>query len=91
MEMRARCGVAALPPMDEAALGGPESVEQPRALLHVVAQAEEIGDELLLRFATQARGRRAPWAHFQFSGRGCSGCQSSAPSRPYGGKQAFFN
>ena len=36
---------AALPPMDEAALGGPESVEQPRALLHVVAQATQIGDE----------------------------------------------
>ena len=68
MEMRARCGVGALPPMDEAALGGPESVEQPRALQHVVAQAEEIGDELLLRFATQARGRRAPWAHFGVSG-----------------------
>ena len=49
MEMRARCDVVALPPMDEAALGGPESVEQHRALLHVVAQAEQIGDEVLLR------------------------------------------
>ena len=46
--------------MDEAALGGPESVEQHRALLHVVAQAEEIGDEVLLRLPTQARGETAP-------------------------------
>ena len=63
MEMSARRGFPALPPMDEAALGGPESVEQPRALLHVVAQAEEIGDEKeypAARFATEARGETAP-------------------------------
>ena len=77
--------------MDEAALGGPESVEQPRALLHVVAQAEESGHEkeyLLLRFATQARGVGS--AAFTFYLR-VPTCQSSTPSRPCGGKQAFFN
>ena len=45
MEMRARCRVVALPPMDDAALGGPEIVEQPRAVLHVIARAEQIAHE----------------------------------------------
>ena len=72
MEMRARCGVAALPPMDEAALGGPESVDQSRALLHVDAQAEEIGHEkeyLVGRLATSMRVRRLRRFYFLLAGR----------------------
>ena len=78
MEMRARCGVVALPPMDEAALGGPESVEQHRALLHVVAQAEQIGDEVLLRLPTSGPSLRL--RRFTFYLR-VPPCQSSTPER----------
>ena len=45
MKIWLREGVVALATMDGDALGGPETVEQPRAVLHVIAQAEQIGDE----------------------------------------------
>ena len=61
MEMRARSGVAALAPMDEDALGGPGTVEQSRAVLHVVAQATQIADEVHARTAgPQVARSKAP-------------------------------
>ena len=78
MEMRARCDVAALPPMEEAALGGPESVEQHRALLHVVAQAEQIGDEVPRGCPLQVPALRL--RRFTFYLR-VPPCQSSTPER----------
>ena len=45
MKMRLGCRVAALTTMDEDALAGPEIVEQPRAVLHVIARAKQIADE----------------------------------------------
>ena len=55
MKMWLRDRVGAFATMDEDALGGPETVEQPRAVLHVIARAEQIGDEkeyLVGRFLT---------------------------------------
>ena len=80
MKMRLGCRVAALTTMDEDALAGPEIVEQPRAVLHVIARAKQIADEK--EYSGGSLGHFDPrpngYAVFTFYSRSGT-CQSSTP------------